>query len=209
MVNLMTQWGTVLIYFQLPDWVKDFGDSLNETAEDSEPVKALKRFLSAKDDEYRKRRIFLTPDIAEAAYAIKMVAPKGKEMALQKDGLTENTYNFYENDGHGAPLLEVTLDLMGNKAIRGMASLVKRYLVGLSIDFAAIIKAPEGSTEPEPAACLGLFRLHHLDVEAAPTLPDRFSYQSGSVDNARKADELRASMLMKEASMRMGTVHSS
>jgi hypothetical protein len=202
MVNLMTQWGTVLFYFELPDWVKDFGESLKETANDSDPVKALKRFLSAEDDEYRKRRLFLTPEIVEAAYAIKMVAPKGKDLQLQKDGLTENYYHFYENDGHGAPLVEVTLDMVGNKAIRGMASLVKRYLVTLSIDFAAVVRAPENSTTPEPEACLGLFRLHHLDVNAAPTLPDRYSY--GKSASMGKADELRASMLVKEASIRMG-----
>jgi len=41
-MNGMTQWGNVLIYFKLPDWVKDFDESLAEKPEDPMDVRALK-----------------------------------------------------------------------------------------------------------------------------------------------------------------------
>jgi hypothetical protein len=45
-VNLMTQWGTVLMYFKMPCWVKDFKDSIVEKPGDPDDVRALKvRFL--------------------------------------------------------------------------------------------------------------------------------------------------------------------
>ena len=46
MLNLWTQWGSILIYFEMPSWVKDFNASLVEEETDAEDVKALKvRFV--------------------------------------------------------------------------------------------------------------------------------------------------------------------
>jgi hypothetical protein len=39
---MMTQWGSILIYFELPEWVADTGASLVEEDYDSNSVKALK-----------------------------------------------------------------------------------------------------------------------------------------------------------------------
>jgi hypothetical protein len=46
MINIWTQWGSLLIYFEMPSWVKDFDASLVEEETDAEDVKALKvRFV--------------------------------------------------------------------------------------------------------------------------------------------------------------------
>jgi hypothetical protein len=46
MLNLWTQWGSLLIYFEMPSWVKDFNASIVEEETDAEDVKALKvRFV--------------------------------------------------------------------------------------------------------------------------------------------------------------------
>jgi hypothetical protein len=42
LVNMMTQWGCLLIYFEMPVWVKDFTTSLLEKEDDADDVKALK-----------------------------------------------------------------------------------------------------------------------------------------------------------------------
>lgn len=49
LVNIMTQWGTILIYYELPDWVVDASDSLVENENDPDNVKALKVGVSGRD----------------------------------------------------------------------------------------------------------------------------------------------------------------
>lgn len=39
---MMTQWGSILIYYELPTWVTDNSTSLVETEADPDDVKALK-----------------------------------------------------------------------------------------------------------------------------------------------------------------------
>jgi hypothetical protein len=41
-VNIMTLWGTVLMYFRMPDWVKDLDESIVEKKEDTDNIKAFK-----------------------------------------------------------------------------------------------------------------------------------------------------------------------
>lgn len=40
-VNILTQWANILIYFQMPEWVRDW-DNLLEHDDDPDDVKALK-----------------------------------------------------------------------------------------------------------------------------------------------------------------------
>ena len=39
---MMTQWGSILIYMELPDWVVDGSTCLVEESDDPDNVKALK-----------------------------------------------------------------------------------------------------------------------------------------------------------------------
>ncbi len=47
LVNMMTQWGCFLIYFEMPVWVKDFTTSLVQNEDDPDDVKALKVSFSS------------------------------------------------------------------------------------------------------------------------------------------------------------------
>ena len=60
MINILTVFGNIVVYFKLPDWVQDFDESLVENDDDFPSVKALKRFLSG-DDEYRKKVLKVMP----------------------------------------------------------------------------------------------------------------------------------------------------
>jgi hypothetical protein len=42
MINILTPYGNICIYFKLPDWVKDFKESLVEEEDDPSDVIALK-----------------------------------------------------------------------------------------------------------------------------------------------------------------------
>jgi hypothetical protein len=131
------------------------------------------------------------------------MAPTGKELAIQNDGLLETNYHHYHHDDTALlqPLLEVTLDLMGNATIRGMSSLIKRYLGSMSVDFCVILSKPVGQIQDEPEACLGLWRLDHVDVSQHLTLPDRFSSMDGESSSSTNADAdaIRAQLLVTSA----------
>ena len=153
------------------------------------------RFLNG-SDEYRRARLKIMPEILEAAYAIRLMAPKGREITLDKEDFLPTTYRTHDVAGKQCPIMEVTLDLMTNSTMRGMAALVKRYIGGISIDNALVISTPDDQNEKEPEACLGLFRMNHLDVDTCPSLPDRFETEGCSMATV---DSIRASLLTKSA----------
>lgn len=113
-------------------------------------------------------------DVRDAPYPVRMMAPKGSELEVQCDGLVECSYYYYDRIGKQSPILEITVDLMGNAPIRGMASLAKRYLQSISIDIALVVTKPEEQEEDEPEAFLGLFRMDHIDIANYGLLPDRY-----------------------------------
>jgi hypothetical protein len=137
------------------------------------------------------------------------MAPKGRELVVQRSDLINTTYNLHQATLSASnkkiwPSLEVTLDLMGNRPIRGMASLVKRYLKFISVDLAAIISKPEGQEQDEPEACLGLWCFNHIDVAKCPDLPDRFDGDALSEND--HPDVIRANRLVKLAECEMSSV---
>lgn len=186
-INMMTQWGSILIYMELPDWVVDRSTCLVEQTGDADNVKALKRFLAG-DDDYRRNRLKIIPELVEAPYPIRLLCSKDAELQIHSDGWLETTYYSHCD---GCPTWEVNVDCMGNSAIRGMALLIKRYLVGIKADFALVISHPD-----EVGAVLGMWRFDHLNVNQYPTLPDRYEGLDESVD------VVRANQLVKEASRR-------
>jgi hypothetical protein len=156
----------------------------------------VQRFLNG-DDAYRQARLKILPEIVEANYVVKSMAPKGNR-TLHREGLIETIYHKCDVDGpDSCPIVEVTLDMVGNRAIRGMAALVKRYLNSISVDLAVIISKPDGQENNEPEACLGLWRLHHIDISKCLPLPDRFDMEKGASD--KNPDLVRASLLSKAA----------
>ena len=179
-------------------------------------VWVVQRFLSG-DDNYRKSRLKIIPAIVDAPYVIRSMAPKNSVLTIQRNGLLDTIYHMHETKGSQRPIVEVTLDLMGTRAIRGMAALVKRYLTTMSVDFAAIISKPDGQVKDEPQACLGLWRFDHIDVTNCPDLPDRFCDEAavaaasaknlGGEKRESHPDILRASQLMQLAEQEMSSRH--
>lgn len=80
---------------------------------------------------------------------------------------------------------------MAHKAMRGMASLVKKYLKTMLIDVAVTIDKPDRQVEDELSACVGIVRFDQIDVSSCPKLPERIG-----LGHSIQADTIRASVLM-------------
>jgi hypothetical protein len=198
-VNTLTQWGHILVYFEMPEWVQDW-NSIVEDESDPDDVKALKRFLNG-DSDYRNERLKVIPSLAEGPLAVKVLAPPKKETLLNCS-LLPVTWQQYgpETTSKGRKLcsaLEVTLDCVSARPMRAMAGIVKRNLKYLSVDIATVIGKPMGQEddEDELEACLGLWRMDHIDISACPQFPDRLADEASGM--GQDPDVLRATKLVK------------
>lgn len=79
-VNMMTQWANILLYFEMPEFVEEW-DNIVEQDDDPDDVKALKHFLNG-DDEYRNLRLKMLPSLVGGPMPIRMVAPPKREMTI-------------------------------------------------------------------------------------------------------------------------------
>jgi hypothetical protein len=152
------------------------------------------------DDAYRKTRLKIVLEIVQAPYPVRLLAPKNAEIPVFREGFIDTLHHPPSYEPHNTddcPIWEVTFDFMGNSAIRGMGSIVKRYLSSMSVDFGLVISKPEAQTEEEPEAVLGLWRFDHIDLTQYPGLPNRYE-TAGSTAESR--DVARASLLLEEAS---------
>ena len=176
-----------------------------------------KRFLSG-DDEYRKARFRIMAELVEAPYALRLMATTGSDFPVDMPGFLETSYTLHDtttkkmtgdddagpHDGDDvydkctSPILELTIDFASNATTRGMASLGKRYLPKTSVDIAFLIGKPEGQTESEPEACLGLYRMDHIDFSTCPDMPDRYATDGRSNE---KSFRRRASLLVETAKL--------
>ena len=166
--NVHTQWGNVLLYFEMPSWVKNWEDATFEEHErDSLQTKGLKRFLRG-SDQYRNLRLKLVPSLIDAPRAVKLVAPPKREFTVSRSILpvywkkypaeertVEESFHDdeYEDDTSTGtprstskmfchPLLECRLDCLSVRAMRLMASIVKNNLHRMTIDVALVIGQP-------------------------------------------------------------------
>jgi hypothetical protein len=194
-VNTLTQWGHILVYFEMPEWVQDWNNIVEDEC-DPDDVKALKRFLNG-DSEYRNERLKVIPSIVEGPLAVKILAPPKKEVRLNCASLPVSWQQYDpETTSKGrklCPALEVTLDCLSARSMRTMAGIVKRNLRYLSVDMAIVIGQPRGKEE-ELEACLGLWRMDHVEVSACPHFPDRLATEASRM--GQDPDVLRASKLV-------------
>jgi hypothetical protein len=196
-VNTVTQWGHILVYFEMPAWVQDWNNIVEDEC-DADDVKALKRFLNG-DSEYRNERLKVIPSIVEGPLAVKILAPPRKEVRLDCASLPV-TWQQYdpETTSKGqklCPALEVTLDCVSARPMRTMAGIIKRNMKYLSIDIAVVIGQPKDKEEDELLACLGLWRMDHVDISACPHFPDQLATEASRT--GRDPDVLRATKLVK------------
>jgi hypothetical protein len=202
-VNVLTQWGHILVYFEMPDWVQDW-NSIVEDESDPDDVKALKRFLIG-DSIYRNERLKLIPSIVEGPLAVKVLAPPKKEVRLNCASLPVSWQQYDpEITSKGrklCPALEVTWDCVSGRSMRTMASIVKRNLHYLSVDMAIVIGQPKGKEEDELIACLGLWRMDHIEVSTCPHFPDYLADEASS--KGQDPDVLRATKLVSMTSLEL------
>uniref|UniRef100_A0A7S2YC98 Protein ENHANCED DISEASE RESISTANCE 2 C-terminal domain-containing protein n=1 Tax=Entomoneis paludosa TaxID=265537 RepID=A0A7S2YC98_9STRA len=193
LINGVTQWGNILVYFALPEWVHDLQESLQETDQDPTDVRALKRFLKESDD-YRNERLKFIPAVVDGPMAVRVLAPPKKERVIhgQVIPITWHLYDREVNPKTGQvlhPVVSASMDCLSSGAVRNLAGLVKKYLVTMTLDLALVIGAPStleahqknkrkgnnnvhDDTDNEPKACLGLFRFEHVDVNTCPAFPE-------------------------------------
>ena len=165
----------------------------------------FQRFLNG-DTDYRNDRLKMIPSLVDGPMPIRMMAPPKREKVVNCDWMpiiwNQRDEEISPDGNILCPILEATLDCMTSRPIRSMAGLVKKYLHLLSVDAAIVIGTPERQVEPEPSACLGLWRFNHIDISLCPHLPDRYqvevkSNSSGDEDLAIAADIQRASIAIQ------------
>ncbi|KAL3903070.1 MAG: hypothetical protein SGILL_010588, partial [Bacillariaceae sp.] len=192
-LNILTSYGNILVYFKLPDWVRDWDESLIEQDDDPSDVVALKRFLKG-DEEYKTKRFKIMPELVDGPLPVRLLAPQNTEFPLDFQGFMSTSYTREPATDEHCPTMCLTLDLISNATIRGLVGIFKRNMHRMTVDFACVISSGD---EEEPSAILGLWRMDHLEAEHYPHLPDRYSAED---DDPEKADSIRGSLLIKRVS---------
>jgi hypothetical protein len=157
----------------------------------------LQRFFNG-TDEYRNKRFQFIPSVVDGPLAVRMLAPPKREKIIQHSYLPVSWAKHPPKTVNGRKLcvaLESELDCLSSRTIRGMAGIVKKHMASVSIDIAVTIGKPDGESEDEPQACLGMWRFDHIDVSSCPTMPDRFSIEAK--EQGQSPDVIRASKVMQ------------
>jgi len=168
-LNTITHVGNIILYFELPGWVRDWNESLREDPFlDTPPIAALKRFLRGTDD-YRNERLLASVAVVDAPMVIQLMAPEDSTTPCRvvgeaNPGIWRKYAAIHQKV---APALELQLDMVGSRAIRTGVGLLKRHLQSLVMDMALLI---DGGTA-SPGATIGCFRLDHVDFRNSPEFP--------------------------------------
>ncbi|KAG7352460.1 DUF1336 domain containing protein [Nitzschia inconspicua] len=200
-INFLTMYGNILVYFKLPDWVTDWGQSLVEREGDPADVIALKRFLKG-DDKYKIKCFKVMPELVNGPLAVKLLAPHNRAFPLNFQGFTSTTYAQEAPTKDQCPAMSLTVDLISNSTIRSMVGIFKRNMHRMTVDFACIIDPGE---EDGPTCVLGLWRMDHLVDGDFPDLPDRYDEGGG---NPEKTDSIRGNLIIKRLSEACSTQES-
>lgn len=151
--NMMLPFGNLITYLKLPDWIQDWDNIPEENDDDADDVKAFKRFLAG-DDEYRNLRTYIVPHIVDGPLAVRLIKPPPVQVLI--DGprhpakWTKHSKRVDPRTGKSnAALMEVDVDLLTNKRIRQIISIVRPHLASITIDLALVIAAPKESEVEE------------------------------------------------------------
>eukprot|EP00978_Attheya_sp_CCMP212_P036653 scaffold167959_cov59-Attheya_sp.AAC.1 len=176
LVNALFPWGSYLVYFELPPWVKKF-ENISEEEGDHVDIKAFKRFLKG-DADYRNERLYVMPVVTDAKMAVRMVVPNKNEFRSnagmapvswsQDDEHIDNTTGETRH-----AVLELAVDCMSDKTIRTFVSFMRRYLVTMTLEASVMIDKPHNSTENEPGAFLSFFKWDKVDLAKCTVLPPK------------------------------------
>jgi hypothetical protein len=193
MINIMTAYGNICVYFKLPAWIKDWEKSLVENDGDPSDVVALKRFLKG-DEQYKIKCFKIMPELVAGPLPVRLLAPHNTEFPLDFQGFISTTYAKEPATNRHCPVMCLTLDLISNPTMRGFVGIFKRNMKHMTVDFACVLHSGE---DDDPSGILGLWRMDHLLAEDYPRLPDRYSLEE---EDSVNADSIRGSLLMKRMS---------
>ena len=122
----------------------------------------MQRFLSG-TDEYRNKRLKIIPSLVDGPYIIKTLTPPAKEMVCGCESLPLTWTKHDANPGRGHCLaLELVLDCVTFRSVRTAAGLLKRNLTSICMDVAIVVSTPDGQSDEEPQACLGMWRFDRI-----------------------------------------------
>ena len=165
-------------------------------------VRSFQRFLAG-DNEYKDLRLKILPSVLDGPLPIRYMAPPKQELIINSSALATTWRQVDGTTGPGGtylhPCLEVEVDLVSDRVVRGMSNLVKRYLQGIVVDVALAIGKPALQKEDELGACLGLWKYEKVDLSSCPKMPERLNLMSPV-----RADTIRASMLMQKGLINLG-----
>ncbi len=99
------------------------------------------------------------------------------------------------------PCLELEVDLISRSTLRNVSGVLRNYLKSFCLDLAIILTKPTPDDPEEPGACVGLWRLDHIDIDRCPRLPDRDHYAS-----KLEADIMRASSVVQLSAQELATI---
>lgn len=108
---------------------------------------------------------------------VRIIAPPKRELTIHSSSLpTKWTRHDIETMDDGRklkPCIEVEFDIVSNKTLRSVTSMLTRYISSISLDLALIVDKPTPESEDEPSACLAMWRFDHIDVANCPKMPPR------------------------------------
>ena len=134
-----------------------------------------KRFFNG-SDEYRNQRFKIMPYLVKGPLIIKKLAPPPHQMRVHSAKLKCTWHKVDECVGSKgqthAAIFEVDCDLVTNKTIRRFSSIVKSNVKNMVSDTAFFVSKPPHEENEEPSACLGAWRMDHVDLARCPELPD-------------------------------------
>jgi hypothetical protein len=124
-------------------------------------VEALwQRFFDG-DDEFRKERFKLVPNIPEGPWIVKKSV--GNKPAIISHGLQSF---YYRGDNY----LEVVVDVSSDRVANYAAALARSQSSALKVDMGFVVEGRDESELPE--ALLGCVEYDHLDLGLAPPIAD-------------------------------------
>lgn len=108
---------------------------------------------------------------------VRIIAPPKRELTIHSKILpTKWIRHEIETMPDGrklAPCIEVEFDIVSNKTLRSVTSMLTRYISSISLDLALVVDKPTPESEDEPSACLAMWRFDHIDVSKCPKMPPR------------------------------------
>ena len=177
-INAMLPLCNLVVYFEMPEWVKRFDDIPDETENDPPDMKALKRFLRG-DDSYRRPRFKVLASVIDGPWVVRSLSPQKGEIVFDfNDWLKLSWHKEDERidpvtGKKRAAMLSVDIDSMGDSVARKVLSLVQGSIQKVKLDCAVIISKPAQSKVEEPSACIGLWRMDRIDMHQTSLLPEK------------------------------------